>query len=47
MLTAARSVNIDLIEPIQETTIELGRKRRRKEQFLGSKNVAWAVYTAN
>ena len=41
LLTAARSVNIDLIEPIQETTIELGRKRRRKEQFLGSKNVAW------
>ena len=30
-----------MIEPIQETTIELRRKRRRKEQFLGSKNVAW------
>ena len=31
----ARSVDIDLIEPIRETTIEAKEQTRKKEQFLG------------
>ena len=33
----ARSVDIDLIEPIRETTIEAKGQTRKKEQFLGRK----------
>ena len=37
LLIAARSVDIDLIGPIRETTIKLRSKRRRKEQFFWEK----------
>ena len=42
MLTAVRTVDIDLIEPIQETPIEA--KEKGKNNFLGGKNVAWPVF---
>ena len=47
LLTAARSVDIDLVEPIQETTIEA--KKQKKEEIIISreKNVAWPVCTTN
>ena len=42
LLTAARSVDIDLIEPIRETTIEAKKQKNRKEQFLGRKKCCMA-----
>ena len=47
LLTAAWSVDIDLVEPIQETTIEA--KKQKKEEIIISreKNVAWPVCTTN
>ena len=42
LLTAARSVDINLIEPIRETTIEAKKQRRRKEQFRGRKKCCMA-----
>ena len=47
LLTAAWSVDIDLVEPIQEITIEA--KKQKKEEIIISweKNVAWPVCTTN
>ena len=48
LLTAARSVDIDLIEAIRETAIEtMKKKKERKNNFLGGQNIVWPVYITN
>ena len=47
LLTTARSVDIDLIERIQETKREGKKQKKEEDQFLGRKNVAWPVCTTS
>ena len=48
LLTAARSVDIYLIEPIRETTIETKKKKKEgKNNFLSVKNIVSSLYTTN
>ena len=47
LLTTARSVDIDLIERIQETKREGKKQKKEEDQFRGRKNVAWPVCTTS
>ena len=48
LLTAARSVDIYLIEPIRETTIETKKKKKEgKNNFFSGKNIVSPLYTTN
>ena len=41
-------MDIGLIEPIRETTIEVKKqKKEEKNNFLGRKIIAWPAYTTN
>ena len=39
MLNAARSVDIDLIEPIQQTTIEANKQKKKERTTYGEKKI--------
>ena len=48
LLTAAKSVDIDLIEPIRETTVET-KKQKKEERTISweEKNFTWSICTTN
>lgn len=44
LITVAKSVDIELTEPIRETTIEAKKQKKEENVFLRGKIVAWPVY---